>query len=92
MRRLILALALGALAATGCGGDDDQPQEGSAREPPPGTETAPARGGTKVEMTDRLTFEPKVIEVAVGEEGPAGTPARWPTPSPPTSRRLPIPR
>ncbi len=68
MRRLVLALALGALAATGCGGDDDQTEDGSARESPEPAETTPAQGGAAVDMTDQLTFEPKKIEVAVGEK------------------------
>lgn len=68
MRRLVPVIALGALAATGCGGGDDQPEDGSAREPPEAAETTRTERGTTVDMNDRLTFEPTEIEVAVGEE------------------------
>jgi plastocyanin len=70
MRKLALVLTLGALAAAGCGGDDDQSGEGSAREPAEATETTPAEGagGTTVDMNDQLTFEPKEIEVSAGDK------------------------
>jgi plastocyanin len=70
MRRAALAVTVAALAATGCGADDDQPDGGSAREPSEATETSPAEtvGGTSVEMNDQLTFAPREIEVAAGEE------------------------
>ena len=68
MSPLILVLSLGALVATGCGGDDDQTDDGSRPESPQAAETTPAEGGATVEMTDQLTFEPKEIEVAVGEK------------------------
>jgi plastocyanin len=69
MRRAAL-VTVAALAATGCGGDDDRPEEGSAREPSEATETSLAApgGGTSVEMNDQLTFAPREIEVAAGEE------------------------
>ena len=70
MRRPALLLIVVALALTGCGGDDDQADGGSAQRSPTEEETAPADGaaGTIVEMNDQLTFEPKAIEVAAGEE------------------------
>jgi plastocyanin len=71
MRRLALALTLGALGAAGCGGDDDQANDGSGPESPaPNEATAGegANGAAVVEMNDRLTFEPKRIEVAAGEK------------------------
>jgi plastocyanin len=70
MRRAALVVTVAALAATGCGGDDDQPEEGSAREPSEASETSPATpgGGTSVEMNDQLTFAPREIDVAAGEE------------------------
>jgi plastocyanin len=70
MRRPALILIAGALAVTGCGGDDDEGEDGSARKPGEATKTTPAHrgGGTRVDMNDQLTFEPKEIEVAVGEE------------------------
>ena len=67
MRVLGLVLALVALVATGCGGDDDRPEEGSAREPPEAAETTSTDGGGTVDMNDQLAFKPKRIEVAVGE-------------------------
>jgi plastocyanin len=60
MRPLALALTLGVLAIAGCGGDDDESENGSAREPPEAT------GRTAFAMNDQLTFEPKKIEVSVG--------------------------
>jgi plastocyanin len=70
MRLAALVVTAAALAATGCGGDDDQPEKGSAREPSEATETSPAMpgGGTSVEMNDQLMFAPREIEVAAGEE------------------------
>ena len=70
MRRAALVLTVAALGAIGCGGDDDQPEEGSAREPSEETETSPATpgGGTSVEMNDQLTFAPGEIDVAAGGE------------------------
>jgi plastocyanin len=70
MRRLALVLALGALGAAGCGGDDEA-DEGSAREPPASEKTTPAEsanGAAVVDMNDQLSFEPKEIEVAAGEK------------------------
>jgi plastocyanin len=70
MRRLALVLALGALGAAGCGGDDES-DDGSARESPTSKETTPAKsanGGAVVDMNDQLAFEPKEIEVAAGEK------------------------
>ena len=61
MRRLALLLVSGALAGAGCGGDDDEADGGSAQRPP-------TEAGTVVEMNDQLTFEPKQLEVAAGEE------------------------
>jgi plastocyanin len=68
MRRAALVVTVAALAATGCGGDDDQPEGDSAREPSEATETSPAEagGGTSVEMNDQLTFAPRKIEVPAG--------------------------
>jgi plastocyanin len=70
MRRPALVLIVGALAVAGCGGDDDEAEDGAARNSPEATETGPAGdgGGTRVDMNDQLTFEPKEIAVAVGEE------------------------
>jgi plastocyanin len=68
MRRLALVLTVSALAASGCGGDDDEPADGSAREPPEAAKTTSDGRGATVDMNDRLTFEPKEIEVSVGEE------------------------
>jgi plastocyanin len=70
MRRPVLLITVGALAAAGCGGNDDQADDGSAQRSPTEKETAPADGaaGTVVEMNDQLTFEPKEVEVAAGEE------------------------
>lgn len=71
MRRPALVLIVGALAITGCGDDDDgEGDNDSARTSAQATETTPAEGGggTRVDMNDQLTFEPKEIEVAVGEE------------------------
>jgi plastocyanin len=70
MRRVALALTLGALAVGGCGGDDEA-SDGSARGSPAGEEPAPAEradGAAVVEMNDQLAFAPKQIEVSVGEE------------------------
>jgi plastocyanin len=70
VRRPALVLVVGALAVAGCGGDDDEGENGSPRESAQATETDPAerRGGTTVDMNDQLTFVPKRIEVSVGEE------------------------
>lgn len=70
MRRLALALTLGALGVAGCGGDDDQANDGSARESSPkeATPTEGADGAAVVDMDDQLTFEPKQIEVFAGEK------------------------
>jgi plastocyanin len=71
MRRLALALTLGALGVAGCGGDDDSPNDGSAQSSPTGKQTTPAEradGAALVEMNDQLAFEPKQIEVAAGQE------------------------
>jgi plastocyanin len=71
MRRLALALTLGALGVAGCGGDDDPPNDGSAQRSPTGQETTPAEsadGAAVVEMNDQLAFEPKQIEVAPGDK------------------------
>jgi plastocyanin len=70
MKPLAPALAVAVLAVAGCGGDDDQPEDGSARGSAETTETTPAEGGggTTVDMNDQLTFEPKRIEVAAGEK------------------------
>ena len=70
MRRVALVLSVGALALAGCGGDDDQADGDSAERPPTDERTAPSEGapGTVVEMNDQLTFEPKEIKVAAGEE------------------------
>ena len=62
MRPLALALAVGALAVAGCAGDDDESEDGSAKGSPEAT------GRATVDMNDRLTFEPKKIEVSVGEK------------------------
>jgi plastocyanin len=70
MRRLALSLTLGALGVAACGGDDDQPNDGSAQRSPAGEETAPAESADAaavVEMNDQLAFEPMQIEVAPGE-------------------------
>jgi plastocyanin len=71
MRRLALALTLGALGVAGCGGDDDPANDGSAQRSPAGKETTAresASGAALVEMNDQLAFEPKRIEVAAGEK------------------------
>jgi plastocyanin len=70
MRRPALVLIVGALVVGGCGEDDDEGENGSARTSAEATETTPAEdgGASRVDMNDRLTFEPKEIEVAVGEE------------------------
>jgi plastocyanin len=71
MRRLALALTVGALGVAGCGGDDDQANDGSAQRSPAGEEPAPAEsadGAAVVEMNDQLAFEPKQIEVAPGDK------------------------
>jgi plastocyanin len=71
MRRLALVLALGALAAAGCGNDDDQAADGRARESQAPAETTPAtgsRGAAVVEMNDQLAFDPQEIEVSAGEK------------------------
>jgi plastocyanin len=71
MRRLAVALTLGALGVAGCGGDDDHPDDGSAQRSPAREEPAPAEsadGASVVEMNDQLAFEPKQIEVSVGEK------------------------
>jgi plastocyanin len=69
MRRLALLVAAAAAALTGCGGGDDEPDGGSAERGPATTETAPAQGGdgANVDMNDQLAFDPKEIEVSVGE-------------------------
>jgi plastocyanin len=70
MRRLALVLTLGALGAAGCG-DDDEPDEGPARNSPAPKETTPAEspgGEAVVDMNDQLAFEPKEIEVSAGEK------------------------
>lgn len=70
MRRLVLVLALGALAAPGCGNDDDQPNDRPEQEPDETSKTAPAGDGGQavIEMNDQLTFEPKRIEIAAGDQ------------------------
>ena len=71
MRRLALALTLGALGVAGCGGDDDQANDGSPERSPTGEATTPAEsagGAAVVEMNDQLSFEPNQIEVAPGEK------------------------
>jgi plastocyanin len=70
MRPAALALTLGVLAIAGCGGDDDEPDDGSAQESPEATETTLANGDGEatVDMNDQLTFEPKKIDVDVGEK------------------------
>jgi plastocyanin len=70
MRRLALALTLGALGMAGCGGDDE-PEDGSARESSAPKEATPAEspdGAAVVDMNDQLAFEPKEIEVSAGEK------------------------
>jgi plastocyanin len=70
MRRLALVLTLGVLGVAGCGGDDE-PDDGSARESPAPKETTPAvspDGEAIVDMKDQLAFEPKELEVSVGEK------------------------
>lgn len=58
-------IVVAALALGGCGGDDKGPSGGA----PAGSGATAVEGGTQVvDMTDRLTFEPQQIEVAVGEE------------------------
>jgi plastocyanin len=71
MRRLALALTLGALGVAGCGGDDDEANDGPAQRSPAGEQSAPAEsadGAAVVEMNDQLAFAPKQIEVAAGQE------------------------
>jgi plastocyanin len=71
MRRLALVLALGTLAVAGCGGDDDQADDGRARESQAPAETTPAAGSggaAVVEMNDQLAFDPQEIEVSAGEK------------------------
>ena len=70
MRRAAVLFAGAALAIAGCGGDDAETDGGSAQESPAPAETAPGEsaGGNAVDMNDRLTFEPKQIEVSAGEE------------------------
>jgi plastocyanin len=70
MRRPALVLIVGALVVGGCGEDEDEGENDSARTSGEATETTPAEdgAGSSVDMNDRLTFEPKEIEVAVGEE------------------------
>lgn len=69
MRGVAALIVVAALALGGCGGDDGASDGGAAA--PAGTGATTADGGAGagvVEMTDRLTFEPEQIEVAVGEE------------------------
>jgi plastocyanin len=68
MSRSALLLIVGALTVAGCG-DDDGAENGSARNSADATETT-TKGGdaARVDMNDQLTFAPKEIEVAVGEE------------------------
>jgi plastocyanin len=71
MRRAALLLTTAVFAVAGCGGDDDDDSGNrSAQEVPAPAQTAPTDegGGTVVDMNDQLTFEPKEIEVSVGEE------------------------
>jgi plastocyanin len=71
MRRLALVLALGTLAAAGCGNEDDQADDGRARESQAPGETTPAAGSggaAVVEMNDQLAFDPQEIEVSAGEK------------------------
>jgi plastocyanin len=70
MRRLALALALGALGVAGCGGDDEA-DDGSARQSSPPQQPSQAERGERaaaVNMTEQLAFEPKQIEVAAGQK------------------------
>jgi plastocyanin len=69
MRPLALALIVGVLAVAGCG-SDDEPEDGSVQESPEATDTTPGNdeAGATVDMNDQLTFEPKQIEVSVGEK------------------------
>jgi plastocyanin len=69
MSRSALLLIVGALTVAGCGDDDDGAENGSARNSAGATETT-TKGGdaARVDMNDQLTFAPKEIEVAVGEE------------------------
>jgi plastocyanin len=70
MRRLALALTLGALGVAGCGGDDEA-DDGSARESsPPKQQDRPesADRAPVVDMNDQLAFEPKQIEVDAGQK------------------------
>jgi plastocyanin len=70
MRPPALALTVGVLAVAGCGSDDNEPEDGSAQESPEATETAPGNddAGATVDMNDQLTFEPKRIDVEIGEK------------------------
>lgn len=70
MRGLAALIVVAALALAGCGGDENGASAGGAAAPAgTGATTADGRAGAGVvEMTDRLTFEPEQIEVAVGEE------------------------
>ena len=70
MRRLALALTLGALGVAGCGGDDEA-DDGSARESSSPQQPSRAESGERaavVDMNDQLAFEPKQIEVTAGEK------------------------
>ena len=70
MRRLALALTLGALGVASCGGDDEA-DEGSAREPSQPQQPSRADSGDSpavIDMNDQLVFEPKQIEVAAGQK------------------------
>jgi plastocyanin len=71
MRRLALALTLGALGVAGCGGDDDEASDGSGQRSPTGKEATSAEsagGAAVVEMNDQLAFAPQRLEVAAGEK------------------------
>lgn len=70
MRRIGVLAVAAALAVAGCGGDDDEPEGGSARDGSAPADPAPADGGpgNVVDMNDQLTFEPRGIEISVGEE------------------------
>jgi plastocyanin len=70
MRRLALALTVGAIGVAGCGGDDEA-DDGSAREssaPQQPTRAESADRAAVVDMSDQLAFEPKEIEVSAGEK------------------------
>jgi plastocyanin len=69
MRWLALVLALGALVAAGCGGDEE-PDDGSAQRSgtAEGTTSEDADVAAVVNMNDQLAFEPKQIEVTAGEQ------------------------